>query len=247
MSDTTLPPPPPASGNGNSKRRRILLTLLAIFLLAGAIWGALEYFVFSLREKTDDAYVTSNQVRISSQLTGTVIDVFVRNTSRVKAGQVLLKIDPTDAQQALDRAAAALGQTVRQVRSQQAQSSQFDATITSRELELRRARQDLAEREPLLADQAIAGEEVRHARDAVELAQAQLAQAQQQARAARALVDDVPLVDNPAVLAAAASYREAWLALQRTSIVSPIDGFIAHRIFRLRSRKRCTGEPSTGE
>jgi len=242
VSDTTLPPPPPASGNGNSKRRRILLTLLAIFLLAGAIWGALEYFVFSLREKTDDAYVTSNQVRISSQLTGTVIDVFVRNTSRVKAGQVLLKIDPTDAQQALDRAAAALGQTVRQVRSQQAQSSQFDATITSRELELRRARQDLAEREPLLADQAIAGEEVRHARDAVELAQAQLAQAQQQARAARALVDDVPLVDNPAVLAAAASYREAWLALQRTSIVSPIDGFIAQRSVQL-GQRIAPGEP----
>jgi membrane fusion protein (multidrug efflux system) len=241
VSDNT-PATAPAPANGNGKRRRILLTLLAIFLVAGAIWGSLEYFVFSLREKTDDAYVTGNQVRISSQLSGTVVEVFVRNTSRVKAGQVLLKIDPTDAQQALDRAAAALGQTVRQVRSQQAQSSQFDATITARELELRRARQDLAEREPLLAEQAVAGEEVRHARDAVELAQAQLAQAQQQARSARALVDDVPLVGNPAVLAAAASYREAWLALQRTSIVSPIDGFIAQRSVQL-GQRIAPGEP----
>ena len=243
MSDNTpTTSPAPANGNGTGKRRRILLTLLVFFLVAGAIWGSLEYFVFSLREKTDDAYVTGNQVRISSQLTGTVVEVFVRNTSRVKAGQVLLKIDPTDAQQALDRAAAALGQTVRQVRSQQAQSSQFDATITARELELRRARQDLAEREPLLAEQAVAGEEVRHARDAVELAQAQLAQAQQQARSARALVDDVPLMDNPAVLAAAASYREAWLALQRTSIVSPIDGFIAQRSVQL-GQRIAPGEP----
>ena len=213
-----------------------------MFLTGGALWGALEYFVFALREKTDDAYVTGNQVRISSQLPGTVVDVFVRNTSRVKAGQLLLKIDPTDAQQALDHAAATLGQTVRQVRSQQAQSSQFDATITARELDLRRAQQDLAQREPLLAEQAVAGEEVRHARDAVELARAELAQAQQQARAARALVDDVSLVDNPAVLAAAATYREAWLALQRTGIVSPIDGFIAQRSVQL-GQRIAPGEP----
>ena len=243
MSDNTNPPAAaPVNGSGSSKRRRILLTLLVIFLVAGAIWGSLEYFVFSLREKTDDAYVTGNQVRVSSQLPGTVVEVFVRNTSRVKAGQVLLKIDPTDAQQALDRAAATLAQTVRQVRSQQAQSQQFDATITARQLELRRVRQDLSEREPLLAEQAVAGEEVRHARDAVELAQAQLVQAEQQARAARALVDDVPLVDNPAVLAASASYREAWLALQRTRIVSPIDGFIAQRSVQL-GQRIAPGEP----
>ena len=243
MSDNTPSTGAPAAeAPASGKRRRILLTLLVIFLIGGAIWGALEYFVFALREKTDDAYVTGNQVRISSQLPGTVVDVFVRNTSRVKAGQLLLKIDPTDAQQALDRAAAALGQTVRQVRSQQAQSSQFDATITARELDLRRAQQDLAQREPLLAEQAVAGEDVRHARDAVELARAELAQAQQQARAARALVDDVSLVDNPAVLSAAATYREAWLALQRTNIVSPIDGFIALRSVQL-GQRIAPGEP----
>jgi membrane fusion protein (multidrug efflux system) len=231
----------PAAGD-NTKRRRILLTLTGIFLFLGAGWFALEHFVLALREKTDDAYVTGNQVRVSSQLAGTVVEVFVRNTSRVNAGQLLLKIDPTDAQQALDRAAATLGQTVRQVRSQQAQSSQFDATIAARRLELRRAEQDLAQREPLLEQQAVAGEEVRHARDAVDLARAGLAQAEQQARSARALVDDVPLMDNPAVLAAAAGYREAWLALQRTQIVSPINGFIAQRSVQL-GQRIAPGEP----
>lgn len=242
MSDTNTPATPEPAAPASSKRRRILLTLLTLFVTGGIIWGLFEYFVFSQREKTDDAYVTGNQVRISSQLAGTVVEVFVRNTSRVKAGQELLRIDPTDAQQALDRAAAALGQTVRQVRSQQAQSSQYEATITARRLELGRAEEDLKRREPLLADQAVAGEEVRHARDAVELARAQLSQAEQQARAARALVDDLPLVDNPAVLAAAASYREAWLALQRTRIVSPIDGFIAQRSVQLGQRV-APGEP----
>jgi membrane fusion protein (multidrug efflux system) len=241
VSNTDTPATAPDNGS-YSKRRRVLLTLLVIFLAGGAIWGSLEYFVFALREKTDDAYVTGNQVRISSQLTGTVVEVFVRSTSRVKAGQLLLTIDPTDAQQSLDRATAALAQTVRQVRSQQALSAQFDATITARQLEVRRAEQDLSEREPLLAEQAVAGEEVRHARDTVALARAQLAQAEQQALSARALVDDVPLMENPAVLAAAASYREAWLALQRTRIVSPINGFVAQRSVQL-GQRIAPGEP----
>jgi membrane fusion protein (multidrug efflux system) len=238
----SVTPEPAANGGANGKRRRIMLTLLAILLLAGGIWAALEYFVFSLREKTDDAYVTGNQVRVSSQLPGTVVEVFVRNTSRVKAGQTLLTLDATDAQQALDRAAATLGQTVRQVRAQQAQSSQFDASITARELELRRAEEDLAQREPLLAEQAVAGEEVRHARDAVALARARLAEVRQQSQAARALVDEVPVHQNPAVLAAAVAYREAWLALQRTRIVAPIDGYVAQRSVQL-GQRIAPGEP----
>jgi membrane fusion protein (multidrug efflux system) len=233
---STPPESVPAAPENGGKRRRILSIIAVVFVVAGAIWLALEHFVFALREKTDDAYVTGNQVRISSQLAGTVVEVFVRNTSRVKAGQVLLKLDPTDAQQALDRAAATLGQTVRQVRQQHAQSSQFDATILARELELKRAEQDLAQREPLLAEQAVAGEEVRHARDAVELARAQLSQAKEQASAARALVDAVPLAKNPAVLAASAAYKEAWLAQQRTQIVSPIDGYVAQRSVQLGQR-----------
>ena len=216
--------------SGNGKRRRIMLVIAAIFVTLGLAWTLLEVFVFSRREKTDDAYVTGNQVRISSQVAGTVVDVFVRNTSRVAAGQVLLKLDPTDAQQALDRAAASLAQTVRQVRQQQAQSSQYDATITARELELRRAEQDLAEREPLLAEQAVAGEEVRHARDAVTLARAQLAQAREQARAARALVDDLPVAENPAVMAARAAYEEAGVGPDVLDVVELQDTDAARQI-----------------
>ncbi|HYP79559.1 MAG TPA: HlyD family efflux transporter periplasmic adaptor subunit, partial [Steroidobacteraceae bacterium] len=232
----------PATPAPNGKRRRILLTIASVILVLALIWVALEIFVFSKREKTDDAYVTGNQVRISAQLSGTVVEVFVRNTSRVAAGQVLLTLDPTDAQQAVERASAALAQAVRQVRQQQAQSSQFDSTIAARELELQRAEQDLAQREPLLAEQAVAGEEVRHARDAVSLARAQLAQAREQSRAARALVDDLPVSENPAVLAARAAYKDAWLSLQRTRVVAPIDGFIALRSVQL-GQRIAPGEP----
>jgi len=242
MSTTAESTPAAPAPSGNGKRRRILLTIASVILVLALIWVALEIFIFSKREKTDDAYVTGNQVRISAQLSGTVVEVFVRNTSRVAAGQVLLTLDPTDSQQSVERAAAALAQAVRQVRQQQAQSSQFDSTIAARELELKRAEQDLAEREPLLAEQAVAGEEVRHARDAVSLARAQLAQAREQSRGARALVDDLPVAENPAVLAARAAYKDAWLSLQRTRVVAPIAGFIALRSVQL-GQRIAPGEP----
>jgi membrane fusion protein, multidrug efflux system len=227
---------------GNGKRRRILLTIAAVVLVLGAAWVLLDVIVLSKREKTDDAYVTGNQVRVSSQIPGTVVEVFARNTSRVEPGQVLLRIDDADARQALERAAASLAQIVRQVRQQQAQSGQYDALIATRELELARAEQDLARREPLLAEQAVAGEEVRHAREAVAMARAALRQAQQQAAATRALVDNVPLDQNPSVLVARAAYKDAWLQLRRTTIVAPTGGYVAQRSVQL-GQRIAPGEP----
>jgi membrane fusion protein (multidrug efflux system) len=227
------PPAPNANGNGNGKRRRIMLVMAAVFLVLAAAWVLLDVLVLSKREKTDDAYVVGNQVGVSAEVGGTVVQVFARNTSRVAPGQVLLKLDDTDAKQQLARAAAQLAQSVRQVRMQQAQAVQYDAGIDERELQLARARADLAKREPLLAQQAISGEEVRHAREAVQLAEASLAQVRQQSAAARALVSGVSLEQNPSVQAASTAYQDAWLALHRTTVVAPVGGYVAQRTVQL--------------
>jgi len=170
------------------------------------------------------------------------VEVLARNTSRVEAGQVLLKLDPTDARQALDRAESALAQSVRQVRASESDSEQFDALVSVRRLELARAESDLALREPLLAQRAVSDEEVRHAREAVALARAQLSQARGQAASARALVDATTVQDNPAVQSQRAAYRDAWIALHRTAIVSPISGYVAQRSVQLGQRVQ-QGEP----
>ncbi|MET0292542.1 MAG: efflux RND transporter periplasmic adaptor subunit [Steroidobacteraceae bacterium] len=220
----------------NGKRRRILGTIAVVFVTLGVAWLLLEHFVLSQRERTDDAYVAGNQVSVSSQVPGTVVEVTAENTSLVEAGQVLVRLDPVDAQQALARAEASLAQAVRQVRQQQAQAGQFDAGITARQLELARAEADLTRREPLLSDQAIAPEELRHARDAVALARSALSQAQRQATAAHALVDNGDLATNPAVLQARVAYRDAWIAAQRNAIVAPVRGYVALRSVQLGQR-----------
>jgi len=221
----------PAPGNG--KRTKILILIAVIFIVLGALWGAYWLLVLSKREQTDDAYVNGNKVVISAQISGTVVAVLADDTQLVEAGKVLVRLDPVDAQTSLSRAASALAQAVRQVRQEKSTADQYDSVIETRKLELARAQADLAKREPLLADKAIAPEEVRHARESVDLARAALTQALGQSTAAHALVDGAQVEDNPAVLQAKSAYRDAWIAAQRNAVVAPVTGFVAERSVQL--------------
>jgi len=224
---------PAAPEATNGKRAKILVLIAVIFIVLGLLWGAYWVLVLSKREQTDDAYVNGNKVVISAQVSGTVIAVLADDTQLVKAGQALVRLDPVDAQTSLSRTASALAQTVRQVRQERSTADQYDSVIESRKLELQRAQADLAKREPLLADHAIAPEEVRHAREGVELARAALTQAERQSTSAHALVDGTGVEDNPQVLQAKAAYRDAWIAAQRNTVVAPVTGYVAERSVQL--------------
>jgi membrane fusion protein (multidrug efflux system) len=224
-SSTTQPAP--------GRRRNILILIAVIFIVLGALWGAYWVLVLAKRERTDDAYVNGNKVVISAQISGTVISVLADDTQLVKAGQVLVRMDPVDAQTSLSRMTSALAQTVRQVRQERSTADQYDSVIETRKLELARAEADLVKREPLLADHAIAAEEVRHARESVDLARAALTQAERQSTSAHALVDGTVVEDNPAVLQAKAAYRDAWIAAQRNAVVAPVTGYVAERSVQL--------------
>ena len=223
-----LAPEPP-----NGRRRKTLILIAVVFIVLGLLWGIYWVLVLAKREQTDDAYVNGNKVAISAQVSGTVIAVLADDTQRVEAGQVLVRLDPVDAQTALSRTASSLAQTVRQVRQEKATAEQYDSLIETRRLELARAAADLAKREPLIADRAIAPEEVRHGRESVELARAALTQAVRQSVASHALVDGTQVEDNPAVLQAKAAYRDAWIAAQRNAVVAPISGYVAERSVQL--------------
>ena len=217
----------------NARRRKVLGIIAVIFIALGVLWALLWFFVLSERERTDEAYVNGNKVVISAQVSGTVVAVLTDDTQLVTAGQVLVRLDPIDAQTALARTASALGRTVREVRQQKLTAGEYDAAIESRRLELARAAADLSKREPLIAAGAIAPEEVRHARETVELARAALTQAVRQASASHALVDGTDVEQNPAVLEAEAAYRDAWIATRRNAVVAPVGGYVAERSVQL--------------
>jgi len=220
----------------NGSRSRVMWVIAAVFVVAGILWWVYWLLVLSVRESTEDAYVDGNKVVISALVPGTVTAISADDTQLVKAGQVLVRLDPADATAQLDQAAGALAQAVREVHQLSASADQYEALIQARQRELARAQTDLARREPLIEQQAIAPEEVRHARDAVVLARAALEQVRRQAQAARAAVEGVDVSDNPAVLRARAAYVVAWISSHRNAIVAPVTGYVAERGVQLGQR-----------
>lgn len=215
--------------NKKGKRTRILLILALLFIVIAVAYGIYWFLVLRHHEETDDAYVAGNQVQIMAQVSGSVTKVWAENTDFVKKGDVLVTLDPTDAQQAFEKAQTELASSVRQTRQMMINSKQYQANIEVQKTALAQAQSDLNRRVPLGSANLIGREELQHARDAVTSAQAQLDVAVQQYNANQAMILGTRLEDQPAVQQAATEVRNAWLALQRTKIVSPMTGYVSRR------------------
>src|SRR5438067_5967833 len=221
--------PTPTPTPKNNKRRLVLGGITVAFLAAGAAYGAYYLLVASKRVETDNAYVGGNLVNVSSQVTGSVVQIFADETQMVKAGTEIVQLDPSDAQVALAQAEARLGTAVRQQRERYSNVEQLQAVIDQRRVTLKTAQDDLARRAPLALDHVVSGEDVAHARRAVEDAKAALEVAEKQLAAARVTVAGVSPAEHPNVLAAKADYLSAWLAARRNAIVAPVTGYVAKR------------------
>lgn len=228
--------PQPEKRNKKKQRKRVLTLLTLVFIVLGCIWFVYWFLVLRHHQNTDDAYIAGNQIQVMAQVTGSVTRVNVDNTDFVKQGDVLVELDPTDAQQALERAKTALANSVRQTHQLMINSKQYRANIELLQIQLSQAQSDLNRRETLGQVKAIGREEVQHARDAVASAQASLEVAKQQYQANQAMILDTPLEQQPTIQQAAAAMRDAWLALQRTKIVSPVNGYVSRRSVQVGAR-----------
>lgn len=234
----------------NPKRKRLLLLAAGVFIvlaIAYAVWWAL---VGSHYESTDDAYVHGNLVQITPQVAGTVVAIEADDTETVKAGQPIVRIDPADADVALQQAEARLAQAVRQVRTRYVQNDSLAANVEVRQAEieraqadLKRAQSDLKRRHELARSGGVSGEELLHAETALKSAQSALAQAKAalaQAKAElatnQALTQGTTVAEHPDVRAAAAAVRNAWLAQSRTVLPAPVDGMVARRSVQVGQR-----------
>jgi membrane fusion protein (multidrug efflux system) len=95
---------PPKKGLANPKIQRLLLIggIVLVVILAGL------FLHYHNRETTDDAQVDGHITPIASKIYGRVAQVMVNDNQPVKAGQVLVKIDPRDYQASLDQVKAQL-------------------------------------------------------------------------------------------------------------------------------------------
>lgn len=218
-----------SSSSQASKRRLVLLAITIVFLIGAVAFAVYYELVLSKEAQTDNAYVGGNLITLTSQVTGNVQAIRADETQRVTAGAEVVRLDPTDAEVALRKAEAHLGDVVRQLDGRYASVPEAEAAVQLRRLTLKTAEDDLARRLPLAKDHTLSAEDVAHAREAVAAAKAALDVAVRQADAARAGLKGVDAAHHPSVLAARADYVQAWLAERRSAILAPASGYVAKR------------------
>ncbi|HSB97768.1 MAG TPA: efflux RND transporter periplasmic adaptor subunit [Spongiibacteraceae bacterium] len=220
----------------NGKRKKGLIIAAAIFATLGVIYGA--YWLLDARfyQDTDDAYVAGNVVQVTPQIVGTVVAIKADDTYFVNAGDDLVLLDKADAKVALEQTEAALGQTVRQVRSLFTTNASLAANVELAQSQVSKAQADLKRRRSLTDTGAVSYEELNHAENALTGAQADLLAAKEKLASNKAFTDNTDIDNHPNVKQAAAKVHEAYLAFQRAAVPAPVSGFIAKRSVQVGQR-----------
>ena len=246
------------------RRNKLLAGLAGVVVIAGAAAGAYWWLHASHFVSTDNAYAAAEVAQVTPSIGGTVLEVLVKDTQAVKKGEVLVRIDPTDARLALAQAEAELARATRRVKGYVANDGGLKAQVTAREADEQRAAAqrlaaqadmdratiDLQRREALAQSGSVSGEELTQAQNAFAAAKAQLASAvsaQAQAKANReaaigakqvnaTLIEGADAESNPEVLLAQARRDQAQVDLDRTTVRAPVDGVVAKRSVQIGQR-----------
>ncbi len=193
----------------------------------------------AVTQTTNDAYVRAELTRLSSRVAGEVLTVAVNDFQRVKAGDLLIQIDPADyqaqvaqAEASVVAAQAALDNLSNQVELQYATIAQAEAALVSATAEEVQARQEQERQQSL--SQTEAG-----TRQKFEQATAAYAKAQADVHASRAVIaaqkHQMEVLAGTKkqraadVLGAQAALAAAKLKLGYTKIVAPFDGVVGER------------------
>lgn len=215
----------------------ILIVAFAFIALVVVRWDA--WLGAGAIQTTNDAYIRAEMTRLSTRAAGAVKTVAVRDYQRVKAGDLLVEIDPADyevqvlqAEAGVAGARATLENLSNQVELQYATVAQAEAQWQSATARETQAQQEQERQETLNATSS-------GTRQKLEQAVADLAKAQADVRASRAVIAAQKhqlevLAGNKKqrqadLQAAQAALDAARLKLGYTRIVAPFDGVVGER------------------
>ncbi|OTG86968.1 EmrA/EmrK family multidrug efflux transporter periplasmic adaptor subunit [Acinetobacter sp. ANC 4558] len=264
MTDVQNTPPDQIDDTQLKAKRKKALSFIALLIVIAVIIFLIWKNFFNNTVSTDNAYVGAETASITSMVTGQVAQVLVSDTQHVKQGQLLVEIDPRDAEIAVQQAQAELLKAQRQFKQTQANSSSLNAQIyvsddaihsataqvAKAQADLTKVQEEYNRRVQLRSSGAISQEELSTSKNAVntaqaalEVANAGLAQAKSSQKAAQsnldanqALIQGANEHSTPDVLVAQARLKQALLDLERTKIKAPVDGVVTRRNIQVGQR-----------
>jgi membrane fusion protein (multidrug efflux system) len=226
---------------------RIVLLGVAVVILLAAIYPAYRYYqYFESHVSTDDAYVDGSVSLVSSRIPGTVAKVYVMENWGVKAGDLLLTLDPRDYQVRVAQAEAQLARARQSVDELYAQLQAAESGVNLAASQLRETQLDYNRAKALREQNVVSTQFYDQANTALRVAVADQALAEHQLQQARAALGgdmvDHARYDRPIVQQAQAVVEATKLDLSYTEIRSPITGIVTRKNVHVGNRIQ-PGEP----
>jgi membrane fusion protein, multidrug efflux system len=206
--------------DGKGALKTFLMLIVPALLIVG---GGYYWLTSGGSVSTDDAQIKQDIVSVSAQVTGPVSQVFVRNGSQVKKGDVLFKIDPAPFQVALENAQAQLAAARLQTVQLRTQAAGTGADITGSQANLAIKQNALGRQTALLKEGFTTRSDYDDALNDVKTAEQQLEDAKAKAANAHAAIAPG---EQPQVAQAQAAVDKAKLDLSRTTVRAPMDGTV---------------------
>ena len=214
------------SKSKSSAREKVFRLFFTLLLICAVCYGVYWFLYLDHYQSTDDAYVAGAQVQVTAQTEGTIAAVLVLDTQAVKAGDALFRIDSSDQKIALEKADIDLVKAYYSVKI-------AILTVQQRKQDLDRAQMDYQRRLALKGDASVSQDEV----DRIKLQYQNAQVAYQQAMTAAENNTDISKADQHTdVLKAVNMVRQAYLSLERTNILSPVNATVAKRSAQLGQR-----------
>jgi len=220
----------------NNRRRHIYIG--AAILAASLATGAYYYEFVAPYKSTDDAFIEAHVTPIAPQVAGRVEQLLVKDNQEVKAGDVLLQIDPSDFQAELDQARASLAAANGQLKQANAQLTADQAKVEQEKANVIAAKADAAQaasdykRYRAVGDQGISASELDLAGTKAKATEAEVQAAQNKELSAEAQLS----LDKAAIQTATAGVQkneadvqQAELNLSYTQVKASEDGYVTHR------------------
>ncbi|WP_294191306.1 HlyD family secretion protein [uncultured Sphingomonas sp.] len=218
-----------AADEPRTRRNRLRLPLLIAAPILAVVLGLYFYLSGGRYQETDNGYIQAGLVPVSASVSGPVVAVLVRNNQRVRAGDVLFRIDPAPFQAAVDEAAAELANARTQVSSTRASYREGEAALAAARARLAYAEREAARQKSLLAEGISSQNQYDQAVLAAQTARQQIqTSVQQNAGVAATLTGsvDAPTAVQPAVQRAQAALERARLNLGYTVVRAAQDGIV---------------------
>jgi membrane fusion protein (multidrug efflux system) len=221
------------------KRRHPVLVLASIVLLVIIAAASTSFFLLGGGyQTTNDAYIEGRAVRVSPKVSGQVILLHVDDNDAVRAGDLLLEIDPVDYQAKVDQAVAAVAAADSAVEQAKAAVVRADANVGEARAAARAAATEATRRASdyrryaAMGTDGVSAQQLETAQHALDAANDQKDAAEKKALAAVAELNVAKTNIGGAeaqVEAAKAQLRFAQLQLQYTKVYAPESGNVTKR------------------